>query len=163
MGLKEQILNDMKTYMKNKDSVALGAIRMLNAEIKNAEIEKKRELKDEEIVNIISSAIKKRRESITFYQKGGRKDLLDKEEHEIKVLQKYLPEQLTDSELKDIIMDAINKEPEENRKNFGIIMKKVMSKVKGRAEGSKVNKFVKEIIDGIKWYFNIDCFRDICF
>ncbi|MDY6822072.1 MAG: GatB/YqeY domain-containing protein, partial [Deferribacterota bacterium] len=84
MGLKEQILNDMKTYMKNKDSVALGAIRMLNAEIKNAEIEKKRELKDEEIVNIISSAIKKRRESITFYQKGGRKDLLDKEEHEIK-------------------------------------------------------------------------------
>jgi hypothetical protein len=150
MSIKEQIMNDLKHYMKEKNIAGLNAIRLLRAEIKNVEIEKKRELSDEEIIQIVSSSIKKRKESIEMYKKGSRQDLVDKEMEEIKIIEKYLPAQLSDDEIRRIIFEAIDEQSEENKKNFGVIMKKVMEKIKNRAEGSKVNKLVKEIVDGIK-------------
>jgi uncharacterized protein YqeY len=150
MSIKEQIMNDMKHYMKEKNEIALNAIRLLRADIKNAEIDKQKELTDEEVMQIVSSSIKKRKESIEMYKKGARQDLVDKEMAEIKVIEKYLPEQLNDDDIRQIILETINEEEEKNKRNFGIIMKKVIGKIKNRAEGSKINKLVKEIIDGIK-------------
>jgi uncharacterized protein YqeY len=150
MSIKEQIMDDMKHYMKEKNEVALNAIRLLRADIKNAEIDKQKELTDEEVIHIVSSSIKKRKESIEMYIKGSRQDLVDKEEKEIKVIEKYLPEQLSDEEIRKVVLETIDDEEERNKKNFGIIMRKVIGKIKNRAEGSKINKLVKEIIDGIK-------------
>lgn len=150
MNIKEQIMNDMKHYMKEKNEVALNAIRLLRADIKNAEIDKGKELSDEEVLQIVSSSIKKRKESIEMYKKGSRQDLVEKELAECKIIEKYLPEQLSDEEIRKVIIETIEEEEVQNRKNFGIIMKKVIGKVRNRAEGSKVNRLVKEIIDGIK-------------
>lgn len=150
MSIKEQIMNDLKRYMKEKNAVALNAIRLLRSEIKNVEIEKRRELNDEEVIQIVSSSIKKRKESIEMYKKGSRQDLVDKEMEEISIIEKYLPIQLSDDEIRKIILETIDEQSDENKKNFGVIMKTVIGKIKNRAEGSKVNRLVKEILDGIK-------------
>ena len=148
MGLKEQILEDMKKFMREKDSVALGAIRMLRAEIKNAEIDKKGELSDEDVIKVVQSAIKKRRDAAEQYEKAGRNDLAEKEKREIEILSKYLPEQLSEDELKSIISEEIEKLESKDKKFFGQVMRNVMAKVKGRADGKLVNKLVQEVFDG---------------
>lgn len=140
-----KITEDMKIAMKSKDSLALNTIRMLRAEIKNAEIAKMDKLTEDEIVKVVQTAIKKRKEAAEQYKNAGREDLYEKEMTEAKVLEKYLPEQLEEEELKKIIADVIN---ETKSDNFGIIMKTVMSKVGSKAEGKVVNKLVKEMLSG---------------
>jgi uncharacterized protein YqeY len=140
-----KITEDMKIAMKSKDSLALNTIRMLRAEIKNAEIAKMDKLTEDEIVKVVQTAIKKRKEAAEQYKNAGREDLYKKEMAEAKVLEKYLPEQLEEDELKKIIADVIN---ETKSDNFGIIMKTVMSKVGSKAEGKVVNKLVKEMLSG---------------
>ena len=147
MDLISKITEDMKIAMKSKDSLALNTIRMLRSEIKNAEIAKKDKLSDDEIVKHSeqdNSAIKKRKEAAEQYKNAGRDDLYEKEMIEAKTLEKYLPKQLGEDELKKIIKDVIN---ETNSDNFGLVMKEVMSKVGARAEGKVVNKLVKELLD----------------
>lgn len=148
MGLKDQILEDMKTYMKEKNQVALGAIRMLRSEIKNAEIDKSGDLTDDEVIRVISSSIKKRKDSVNQYRDAGRHDLAAKEEEEIKVLEKYMPEQLSEEEIKEIIVEEMKELDTPDKKYFGKIMKNVMAKVGNRADGKLVNKMVKEAFDG---------------
>lgn len=140
-----KITEDMKIAMKSKDSLALNTIRMLRAEIKNAEIAKMDKLTEDEIVKVVQTAIKKRKEAAEQYKNAGREDLYEKEMTEAKVLEKYLPEQFEEDELKKIIEDVIN---ETKSDNFGIIMKTVMSKVGSKAEGKVVNKLVKEMLSG---------------
>jgi hypothetical protein len=140
-----KITEDMKIAMKSKDSLALNTIRMLRSEIKNAEIAKMDKLTEDEIVKVVQTAIKKRKEAAEQYKNAGREDLYKKEMAEAKVLEKYLPEQLEEDELKKIIADVIN---ETKSDNFGIIMKTVMSKVGSKAEGKVVNKLVKEMLSG---------------
>lgn len=140
-----KITEDMKIAMKSKDSLALNTIRMLRAEIKNAEIAKMDKLTEDEIVKVVQTAIKKRKEAAEQYKNAGREDLYKKEMAEAKVLEKYLPEQLEEEELRKIIADVIN---ETKSDNFGIIMKTVMSKVGSKAEGKVVNKLVKEMLSG---------------
>ena len=147
MDLKSRINEDMKNHMKSKDSLALNTVRMLKAEIKNAEIAKIGELSDDEIVKVIQSSIKKRRESAEMYSNAGRSELADKELREIDILQKYLPEQLSENEIIEIIKGVIS---ESKEKNFGAIMKTVMAKVQGRAEGKVVSSLVKEVVDGLR-------------
>lgn len=144
MDLISKITEDMKIAMKSKDSLALNTIRMLRSEIKNAEIAKKDKLSDDEIVKVVQTAIKKRKEAAEQYKNAGRDDLYEKEMIEAKTLEKYLPKQLGEDELKKIIKDVIN---ETNSDNFGLVMKEVMSKVGARAEGKVVNKLVKELLD----------------
>ncbi|KAA0258084.1 GatB/YqeY domain-containing protein [Deferribacter autotrophicus] len=148
MSLKNQILDDMKKFMREKNEIALGAIRMLRAEIKNAEIDKKKELDDDEVIQVVQSAIKKRKDAVEQYEKAGRADLAEKEKKEIEILSKYLPEQLSEEELKKIIEEEIGKLESKDKKYFGQVMKGVMSKVKGRADGKLVNKLVNEAFNG---------------
>ena len=104
MSLKEQILEDIKHYMKEKDSVALNAVRMLKSDVKNAEIAAISELDDEGVIKVVMSSIKKRKDSAEIYAKNGRQELADKELAEIKVLEKYLPAQLDDESSKKLLM-----------------------------------------------------------
>jgi len=147
MALKEQILEDMKQFMKDKNQVALGAVRMLRSEIRNAEIEKSGDLNDDEIVKLVSTAVKKRKDSARQYEEAGREDLASKELEEIKVLEKYMPEQLSEDEIRNIVNNEISKLDSSDKKYFGQVMKAVMAEVGNRADGKLVNRIVKEAFD----------------
>lgn len=149
MSLKEKINNDLKEALKQKDAFRLSVLRLLNSSIGNKEIEKlKKEegLSDDEIITVITNEIKKRRDSADIYTKAGRQELAQKEENELKILMGYLPEQLTDDELKNIVKEAIGKIGATGEKDFGLVMKEVLPKIKGRADGALVAKLVKELL-----------------
>lgn len=146
MTLKEQILEDIKHYMKEKDNVALNAVRMLKSEVKNAEIAAIKELDDDGVIKVVQSSIKKRKDSAEIYAKNGRQELADKELAEIKVLEKYLPAQLDDEAIKKIINEVIASLDDSMKKNFGAVMKAVMAKVGASAEGKKVSELIKGIL-----------------
>ncbi|MEO2083704.1 MAG: GatB/YqeY domain-containing protein [Desulfurobacteriaceae bacterium] len=148
MGLKERLREDMKEAMKSKDKVKLSTIRMINSLIKNAEIEKRGELTDDEIVQLLMKYAKQRRESIEMYEKGGRQDLVEKEKAELAVVESYLPKQLSEDELKEIVKKAIEETGASSAKDLGKVMKAVMPRVKGRADGSVVNRIVREMLEG---------------
>lgn len=146
MTLKEQILEDIKNYMKEKDNVALNAVRMLKSDVKNAEIAAIKELDDEGVIKVVASSIKKRKDSAEIYIKNGRQDLADKELAEIKVLEKYLPAQLDDEAIKAVITEVIASLDDNMKKNFGAVMKNVMAKVGSSAEGKRVSELIKGML-----------------
>ncbi|WP_242347541.1 GatB/YqeY domain-containing protein [Mucispirillum schaedleri] len=146
MTLKEQILEDIKHYMKEKDNIALNTVRMLKSDIKNAEIAAIKELDDEGIIKVVASSIKKRKDSAEIYIKNSRQDLADKELAEIKVLEKYLPAQLDDESIKAVINEVIASLDDNMKKNFGAVMKNVMAKVGSSAEGKRVSELIKGIL-----------------
>lgn len=146
MTLKEQILEDIKHYMKEKDNVALNAVRMLKSDVKNAEIAAIKELDDEGVIKVVASSIKKRKDSAEIYIKNGRQDLADKELAEIKVLEKYLPAQLDDEAIKAVINEVIASLDDSMKKNFGAVMKNVMAKVGSSADGKRVSGLIKGML-----------------
>lgn len=146
MTLKERILDDMKRYMKEKNQVYLDTVRMLKSDVKNAEIEAMKELEEADIIKLVQTSIKKRKDSAEIYIKAARQELADKEFAEIKALEAYLPEQLSDAELTKIIKETIDELEEAMKKNFGAVMKKVMPKVAGKSEGKKVSELINGII-----------------
>ncbi len=148
MNLKEIMNEDMKTAMRAKDSVTLDAIRMLKADIKNQEIAIMKELDDEQVLKIIASSIKKRKDSIDQFGKAGRNDLVEKEQREIDSIIKYLPAQLSKDEVVAIVKGVFNDLSDSEKSNFGIVMKNVVSKVAGKADGKLVSEVVKEITGG---------------
>ena len=113
---------------------------------KNAEIAAIKELDDEGVIKVVASSIKKRKDSVEIYIKNGRQDLADKELAEIKVLEKYLPAQLSDEEIKAVIKDVIASLDDNMKKNFGAVMKNVMAKVGSSAEGKKVSELIKGML-----------------
>ncbi len=148
MSLKNLMNDDMKTAMREKDSVTLDAIRMLKADIKNQEIAIMKELDDEQVLKIIASSIKKRKDSIEQFGKAGRNDLVEKEQKEIDSIIKYLPAQLSKDEVVAIVKEVFNGLSDSEKSNFGIVMKNVVSKVAGKADGKLVSEVVKEITGG---------------
>lgn len=144
MSLIEQIDNDLKDAMRSKDALALSTLRMLKSAIKNREIELNHELNDQESGEMVTKSVKQRRESITEYQKGDRVDLVKREESEIKVLQKYLPKQLGETEISKIIDEAIKSVNANGPADMGKVMGTIIPKVKGKADGALVSKLVKE-------------------
>ena len=146
MSLKSTINEDLKQYMKDKDTYALEAIRMLKSEIKYVEIEQKGELDDNGIIKVLQSTIKKNKEAVEIYEKAGRIDLRDKEKRYNEVLAKYMPEQLDNAKIKEIIHSVIDEMGVNT--NFGAVMKASMLKIGSRAEGKTVSALVKEVIDG---------------
>lgn len=130
--------------MKEGDELTRSVLRMLLAAVLNKELASKSGLKDGDILEIIASEAKKRRESISAYEKGGRKDLADKEKKEIEILQKYLPEQLSEKEVEKIVAGAVKKTGAKEVKDMGKIMKEIMPQVKGRVDGSLVGRIVKQ-------------------
>jgi len=146
MGLKAQLLQDMKEAMRAKDKVRLSTIRMINSLIKNAEIEKRGELTDDEIIQLLMKYAKQRKEAIEMYEKGGRQDLVEKEKTELAVVESYLPKRMSEEEIRELVKKAIESTGASSPKDIGKVMQHVMPKVKGRADGSVVNKIVREML-----------------
>jgi uncharacterized protein YqeY len=142
MGFADTIGNDLKTAMKAGDKIALEVLRMLKSELKYKEIELGRDLNDEDYLSVLSSAAKRRREAITEFKKGGRDDLANKESAELDIINKYLPQQLSDTEIEKIVDEVIAEVQATTPADIGKVMKAVMPRVKGRADGRKINEIV---------------------
>ena len=143
MALLDQINEDIKTAMKEKNTFDLSVIRMLKGAIQ-LELIKKKELNDEDIIGIVSKQVKMRKDSIEEFKKGNRDDLVEQYEKEIEVLNKYLPEQLTIEEVNKILDEAFNKINPTSNKEMGLIMKEISPKVKGRYDMQEISKLIKE-------------------
>jgi len=143
VSLRDQLESGLKEAMKSGDRVAVSAIRLSLAEIKNAVIDKRRPLEDNEVVNILRSGVKKRQESIEMFTKGGRQDLVEKESAEIKVLEAFLPVSLSAPELEALVAAAIAETGAASMKDIGKVMKAVLPRVAGRADGSEINKLIR--------------------
>lgn len=147
MTLKEKINADLLAAMKAKENARLDALRMLKAAIMKFEVagDKKIEATDENILQIIGKEVKQRKDSIDAYKKGGRDDLAAKEEAEMKILQTYLPAQMSEEELKSLISQTIS-QTGATAKDFGKVMGAVMAQAKGKTDGQTVTKLVKEML-----------------
>lgn len=142
--MKERILEDLKTAMKNQDKDTLSTIRLLKGALQLEEINKKGELSDDEIISIVSKQIKTRKESIAEFEKAGRNDLADKAKSEVVILEKYLPEQLDISEVNKIIDEAFAKINPSSMKDMKDIMAYVNPLLKGKADMGYVSKTIKD-------------------
>lgn len=145
--LKDILNNDLKKYMKEKNTLALNAVRSIISEIKNKEVEKAAELTEEEIVQLIRKQIKMREDSIEQFERADRNDLAEKERKEAEILQEYLPEQLSDEELRKIIEETIKEVNATSKKDFGKVMKLVIQKVQGRADGKKISEILSTLLN----------------
>ncbi len=144
MALAQDIQKDFITARKSKDEDAVKVLTMVHSAIRNKEIEQKSELKEDEILTILNKEIKQRKDSIEQYTKGGRKELADSEQKEIDLLQKYLPEQMSEEEVGKIIDSAISDTGATSMADIGKVMGKIMPQVKGKADGSLVQKLVQQ-------------------
>lgn len=146
MSLKDQLKEDMKAAMKAREEgkIALSVIRMVNSAIKNTEINDKIELDDNGVLGILAKEMKTRQDSLTEFEKAGREDLISHVKEEIAVLQKYMPAQMTEDEIRDVVKKAIADCGD--NVNMGNVMKHVMPNTKGRADGKLVNTIVKELL-----------------
>lgn len=139
-------MNDMKTAMKAKDKLRVDTIRMANAAIKNAEINGKKELNDGEVIEIIGKEIKMRRDALEEYKRANRLEDVAKIEKEIEILLEYMPEQLSEEELRSLIQDTIKETGAQGPRDMGKLMGALMPKVKGKADGKLVSNLVKELL-----------------
>ena len=145
--LKDRLEEELKGALKQKDTAKTSTIRLLKADIHNYMIEKKlKDIKDEDILTIIQKQVKRRKESIEQFKKGNRNDLVEKEEQELKILEAYMPEQLAEEELKSIIKEQIKELQAAGKNDFGKVMKSVIEKTKGRADGKIISKLVNELL-----------------
>jgi uncharacterized protein YqeY len=149
MGLKEQIDQELKEAMRAKDERKLSALRLLKTAIRRAEVDKMRELSDEEILAVIADEAKKRREAIEQFSQGGREDLALQEKEELAILEAYLPKPLSREEIEEMARQAIKEVGATNPRQMGQVMKILMPRVKGRADGALVSKIVQELLAGL--------------
>ena len=147
MSLKDKLLLNMKEAMKSKDSVKLGTVRGVISAVKNQEIDLKKELSEEEILTIVSREVKKRKEAAVLYEKGNRPELKDKEIQEMKILQTYLPEQVSEKDLRRRIQEVIAETGAEGMKDFGKIMKTLVPEFKGKADNSLIKELANEYLN----------------
>ncbi len=142
MSLKTILLSDMKEAMKAKDTIRLNTIRGLHSEIKNQEIDLKKDLEDEAIITLITSQIKKRKEAITLFDKGNRSDLSEIEQKELDILKKYMPEQVSEEILRNRVQEVIKELGVQNQGEMGRVMKVLVPEFKGKAD----NKLIKDLV-----------------
>ena len=150
MTLQERLVEEMKDAMRSGQAEKLSVIRMVRASLKNREIErgKGKPLTDADVMEVILSGIKQRRDAIEQFGKGGRADLVAKEEHEVAILQTFLPPPLSDDELAALVREAAAEVGASGPKDMGKVMKAVLPRVAGRAEGGAVNAAVKRHLEG---------------
>ena len=156
MNLKEQIQKDFIEAFKAKEGEKTLVLKMLQAGIKNAEIEKKtklakknepfEELTDEEILQVVSKEAKKRKDAIEIYEKGGREEQAEKEKSELEILSAYLPEQMPEEEIRKLAEDAVERSGASDIKEIGKVMAILMPQTKGKADGALVGKIVRELL-----------------
>jgi uncharacterized protein len=143
MSLKDQLNESMKTAMKARDDLRLSAVRMIRSMVKNREIDQKKELNDQEIIEVISTLVKQRRESIRMYREGNRPDLVEKEEAELTVLLGFLPTQLSISEVEELVERIISETGAQGAKDMGRVMKALTPLTAGKADGKMISEAVK--------------------
>lgn len=145
--LFEKIESDTKIAMKERDEIKLSTLRMLKAAIKNDEIAKRKDIRDDaDVIDIIRRLIKQHRDSIDSFKKGNRDDLVNKEQAESKVLEAYLPTQMPEGEIELIVKQSIEEVGSNLRKDMGQIMKIVMENVKGKADGKTVSQIINKYL-----------------
>ncbi len=148
MSIQDQILADLKQAMKDKDKDRLQVLRSLKSKLLEREISERKDgeatLSDEQVTEVLMKAAKQRKESIEQFKEGGRDDLVASEQKELDIIESYLPEMLTEEEIRDIARQKIDELGAENMADMGKVMGAMMSDLKGKAEGSLVSKVVKE-------------------
>lgn len=146
--LLDQIDLDVKAAIKEKNTLKVGALRMLKAAIKNKMIEKRTEsLPDEAVLELIQKLMKQGKDSIAQFKKGNRLDLVDKETKEVAIFEHYLPQQLSESELKQLIQEAVHVTGAQKKSDIGKVMREVMPRIKGRAEGKRINEIASQLLE----------------
>ena len=146
MELMQRLLDDQKKAMKAGEKLRLGVIRFLRSELKNAEIARKEPLNEGEAVAVVQRELKRRKEALLDYEKANRPDLVEELQEEIKILSEYLPPQLSESEIKEMVSAAITELGVSSKKEMGKLMGYLMPRVKGKADGSLVKKVVEELL-----------------
>jgi len=144
MSIEERLLEAMKDAMKSNDKLRLSAIRMMRSAVKNREIEVRRTLSDEDVIRVIQGMVRKGEESLEQFEKGGRADLVEKEKKEIEILKSFLPQALGQEEILKIIDECIQETQASSLKDLGKVMKSIMPKLGGKADGKLINQLVKE-------------------
>lgn len=144
MSLKEKLQEDLKSSMKNKDTVRKSVITLVRAAIKQYEVDKRKELSNDGVIEIISKQLKQRKDSLVEFEKAGRDDLIEETKSEIQVLEEYLPQQLSEDELEQIVIETIAEVGATSMKDMGKIMSTIKPKTAGRADGRKINELVKK-------------------
>jgi uncharacterized protein YqeY len=144
MNLEEKLLEEMKKAMKTNDKIRLSTIRMIRSSSKNKEIELRRKLEDEDIIKVIQGMVRKGEESVEQFQAGGRNDLVEKEKMEIEILKSFLPQPIPQEEIIKIIDETIQETQASSLKDLGKVMKAVMPRLGGKADGKVINQLVKE-------------------
>lgn len=148
MSIKEAILNDLKTSMKEKDSDRTMVLRSIKAKILEKEISERSggesTLSDEQIVEVLMKAAKQRKESIEQFEAGGRSDLVEKEKKELGIIEKYLPEMMSEDEVREAVKQQIEKMGASTMADMGKVMGAIMARLKGKAEGSLISSIVKD-------------------
>lgn len=145
--MKEKILQDLKEAMRAQDVVRRATLRMVVAAIKNLEIETSSELKDGDVLQIIQKQVKSRRESIEEFRKGNREDLIAKEQAEIDILKKYLPEEASSEDIRSAAAEIITSINASGPQDIGKVMPKLIERFQGRADGRTINGIVRELLD----------------
>lgn len=144
MGLEERLVEEMKQAMKSNDKLKLSTIRMIRSTLKNKEIDLRKKLEDEEIVKVIQAMVRKGEECVEQFQTGGRMDLVEKEKSEIEIMKSFLPQPLSQEEIVKLINQSIQETQASSMKDIGKVMKSVMPKIGGKADGKLINQLVKE-------------------
>ena len=144
MSLKDQLNESMKTAMKARDALRLSAVRMILSMVKNREIDQKNDLNDQDVIEVISTLAKQRRESIRMYREGNRPDLVEKEEAELEVLLGFLPAQLSIAEIEALVDRIISETGAQGARDMGRVMKALTPLTSGKADGKTVSDTVKQ-------------------
>ena len=147
MSLKDKLADDLKSAMKNKDTIRKNVVQMVRAGVLQIEKDKKITLDDDGVLDVIAKQLKQRRESLPDYEKSGREDLISELKSEMDVLMEYLPKQLTHEELEAIVKEAVEKTGASSMKDMGKIMSEVMPKTKGRADGKVINEIARSLFN----------------
>ncbi|UUZ85503.1 GatB/YqeY domain-containing protein [Paenibacillus sp. P26] len=146
MSLGDRLNEDMKLAMKSQDKFKLSVIRMVRAAIKNIEIDQRKTLDDQEVLDVLNREIKQRKDSLQEFEKAGRDDLAENLKAEIAILMEYMPQQLSEEEVKAIVQQTIQEVGASSKADMGKVMGALMPKVKGRADGKVVNQFVQQLL-----------------
>ncbi|WP_426447810.1 GatB/YqeY domain-containing protein [Paenibacillus sp. S-38] len=146
MSLSDRLNDDMKLAMKSQDKFKLSVIRMVRSAIKNIEIDTRKTLDDQEVLDVLNREIKQRKDSLQEFEKAGRDDLAENLKAEVAILMDYMPQQLSDEEVKAIVQQTIQEVGASSKADMGKVMGALMPKVKGRADGKVVNGFVQQLL-----------------
>jgi len=146
MGLEDKLKQDMTAAMKAGEKDVLQTIRMLRSQLKNASIAKGEPLEEADVLRVLNKEAKKRKESVTLFEQGGREELAQKEMRELELIVSYLPEPVSAGALKDLVSEVISETGAEGMKDMGKVMKMVMPRVQGRADGKAVQDIVRQLL-----------------